>query len=104
MLKNIFKDYKEWIFISIFYTILFSFLLTDKKYILTLDNQMMDVQIGDKYLYSYDWNNKNPFQPKNIDTIIVTSINGDYVQWMHNNKFQLSTKLVFFKNNIREIK
>lgn len=67
-------------------------------------NQSTDIQIGEKYLYSHDWDSQDPFEDIKIDTVKVLNIKGDYVQWGNSSGYKTSNMLKFFKHNIRLIK
>lgn len=38
-------------------------------------------EIGSKFLYSNNWNNKNPFEETIIDTIVILDIKESYIKW-----------------------
>lgn len=68
-------------------------------------NQNKNVEKGDVYLYSHDWDAEDPFGKIKIDTVIVADIKGDYVKWKLKNykdsSFYLSGKLKYFKHHIK---
>ena len=62
-----------------------------------IKNEYTSIKEGEKYLFSFDWDNKDPFKKIEIDTVIVIAIKGDYIQWEYNNGIRLSSKLEHFK-------
>jgi hypothetical protein len=64
------------------------------------------VNINDTFLYSTNWDEPDPFEPINIDTVTVIDIKKDYVLYEYKwNKIaiQNSTPLKSFKKNIKQI-
>jgi len=71
-----------------------------------LDNQSATIEMGGVYLHSFDWNLEDPFKKKDIDTVRVLEINGDYVKWVHyhqGHKVPISGKIKIFKHCIRPL-
>lgn len=64
----------------------------------SLKNQEANIEVGKNYIFSLDWDNEDPFEKIEIDTVKVVSIKGDYVQWEYKNGSRLSGKLKFFKH------
>lgn len=63
------------------------------------------VNIGDTYLFSFQWDKENPFEKVKIDTIKVLDIKNDYVQYQYAwANSPSSTKLRIFKECIKPIK
>lgn len=64
-----------------------------------------NVNVGDIYLFSFQWDNENPFENIKIDTVKVLDIKNDYVQYKYGwAKSPTSTKLRIFKDCIKPIK
>lgn len=57
------------------FVVLFSIWLRNSIY----DNQRMEVNIGEKYIFSYFWDNKDPFYFPRVDTVRVIDIKDGYV-------------------------
>jgi len=58
--------------------------------------QKEDVKIGKEYLFCFDWDDENPFEVKDVDTVKVIALKGDYVQWQYKNGIKLSSKIRLF--------
>ena len=69
------------------------------------DNQRMEVDIGEKYLFSYFWDNEDPFYFPRVDTVRVIDIKNDYVLFEEVSFFnhQRSTTVKRFKHYARDI-
>ena len=70
-----------------------------------LKNQDIEITVGEEYLFSFDWEEENPFEQK-IDTAKVLEIRGDYVKWTYlrwpEGEFQ-SSETKYFKHLIRKL-
>ena len=67
-------------------------------------NQNKNVEKGDVYLYSHDWDAEDPFEKIEIDTVKVIDIKDGFVKWLPNHKdssFYLSGHLKYFKHHIK---
>jgi phosphoribosylformylglycinamidine (FGAM) synthase PurS component len=60
-----------------------------------------DVKIGKVYIISFDYEDKNPFEAENIDTVKVIGLKGEYVQWQYRNGIKQSCKTRLFNELIR---
>ncbi len=77
---------------------------TDSRF--KLLNRNKNVEIGDVYLYSHDWDEEDPFAKIEIDTVRVIDVKDGYVKWLYklsekDSSFYLSGKLKYFKHNIK---
>lgn len=66
-----------------------------------LKNQEIEITIGEKYLFSFDWEEEDPFVVKEIDTVTVLAISGEYVKWgssAYRPEAYLSCKTKLFKH------
>ena len=61
-----------------------------------------DLTIGKEYIISFDWDNKDPFEEIEIDTVKITGLKNDYVQWQYKNGQKLSCEIDIFKRIIKE--
>lgn len=43
--------------------------------------EMLDIKVGDKYLFSYIWNSKDPFRKITIDTITILGVKQGYAKF-----------------------
>lgn len=67
--------------------------------------EIENVNVGDIYLFSFQWDNENPFENIKVDTVKVIDIKNDYVQYQYSwAKSPTSTKLRIFKDCIKPIK
>ena len=69
-------------------------------------NHNKNVEKGDVYLYSHDWDEQDPFAKIDIDTVRVLEVKDGYVKWLYklsekDSSFYLSGKLKYFKHNIK---
>ena len=64
----------------------------------SLKNQETQIEVGKNYIFSLDWENKDPFEKVEIDTVKVVDIKGEYIQWEYKNGVRLSGKLKYFKH------
>lgn len=83
---------------------LFYFLLIACMYSCEVANEK--IEIGGIYLHSYNWDEKDPFEQVEIDTVKVIAIRRGYVQWLPNYKEDWnaqSMKLEYFKENARPL-
>jgi|688.fasta_scaffold1948602_1 hypothetical protein len=68
-------------------------------------NEIEQINIGDTYLFSFQWDKENPFEKVKIDTVKVLDIKNDYVQYQYAwANSPSSTKLRIFKECIKPIK
>lgn len=80
-------------------------------------NQSLEINVNDTYLFSFDWDEDNPFEHIQIDTVTVLDIKDGYVKYKYRRyelaewdssyfpiDFTHSIPTKFFKHNIREIK
>lgn len=77
---------------------------TDSRF--NLLNLNKNVEKGDIYLYSHDWDEEDPFAKIEIDTVRVIEVKDGYVKWLYklsekDSSFYLSEKLKYFKRNIK---
>lgn len=82
---------------------IFGVIVLSKLLISPLKNQEVEIKVGDSYLHSLDYDNEDPFEEVNIDTVKVVSIKQGYVQWEYKDGFRLSGKLKYFKHRVRII-
>lgn len=59
-------------------------------------------KIGKEYVISFDWEEENPFEVKDIDTVKVLGVKGDYVQWQYNNGFKQSSSIRLFSKLVKK--
>lgn len=57
---------------------------------------------GEKYLFSFDMDNPDPFKP-HIDTVTVIEVKSGYVLWEYKNGIQQSGNVKIFNELTREI-
>lgn len=84
--------------------IIFGAILLSGLFISPLKNQEIEVKAGERYLYSLDYDNEDPFEEIRVDTVKVIGIKNGYVQWEYKNGIRLSCKLKYFKHWTRVIK
>jgi hypothetical protein len=61
------------------------------------------VKIGDKYLHSWNFQKKDPFEKIDIDTVVVIDIKGEYVLYQKNG-VNYHNRFGVFKSCIKPIK
>lgn len=67
-----------------------------------LGNSQPKLEIGKIYTKPFIWDENNPFEKTQIDTIIIICIKGNYVQWAllknkNNPDFYLSSELHYLR-------
>lgn len=68
-------------------------------------NEIKKINVGDTYLFSFQWDNENPFEKIKIDTVKVLDIKNDYIQYKYSwANSPTSTKTRIFKDCIKPIK
>ena len=88
----------------VFGTVLLFFILTCKVIFDFVIQQSISINKHDIFLYSSEWDNDNPFETIKIDTVKVLEIDRGYIKYKRlNNDYNESTKLWFFKRNIRQL-
>lgn len=58
-------------------------------------------KVGEKYLLSFDWEEKNPFENIRIDTVKVTGVKDGYVEWEYKNGFRQSSEEKIFERIVK---
>jgi uncharacterized protein YxeA len=66
-------------------------------------NQDRKIEVGKTYLFSNKWDNENPFLNKEIDTVKVSKISTNHVQWVRKNGFVLTGELRYFKHCVKPL-
>lgn len=61
-----------------------------------------DLIVGKEYIISFDWDNKDPFEEIEIDTVKITGLKNDYVQWQYKNGIKTSDEIEVFKRIIKK--
>ena len=72
----------------------------------TNDFSNHEINLGDIYLYSNDWNPENPFEETTIDTVVVLAIKEGYVKYIlyyEGGNMERSRGISRFKDKIRNI-
>lgn len=68
-------------------------------------NEIKKINVGDTYLFSFNWENENPFEKIKVDTVKVIDIKNDYILYKYSwAKSPTSTKTRIFKLCIKPIK
>ncbi len=63
-----------------------------------------EIIVGDKYLFSYDYEEDDPFKKPMIDTVVVLEIQGDYVLYKYvNYHYNISSKIDYFRRIAKTI-
>lgn len=66
-----------------------------------------NINIGDTFLISFNWDEKNPFEIIEIDTILILDIKSGYVKYIYiggrNNKFSSSMEIEYFYEDIKPL-
>ena len=82
-----------------------AFFMLKSLYNERLKNQDIELTVGEEYLFSFDWEEENPFEQK-IDTAKVLEIKDGYVKWNYRwsreGQFQ-SHEIKYFKHLIRKL-
>ena len=63
--------------------------------------EQQNIVVGDKFLFSFSWDTKDPFEKIEIDTITVVGIKDNYVQWEYNSGGKQSCEIKYFKDYIK---
>lgn len=65
-------------------------------------DENIKLKIGKEYIISFDWEEENPFKQKYIDTVKITGLKGDYVQWQYRNGFKQSSSIRLFSKLVKK--
>jgi hypothetical protein len=68
-------------------------------------NEDSKINIGDHFLLSYRWKTKDPFEKKEIKTVVVCDIKKGYIQYyyLETPELMLSIKKEYFKKICKKI-
>lgn len=61
------------------------------------------IEVGKKFLFSFHWNDENPFQEVKIDTVKVMGYKDGYVKWEYTDGFTQSAKQRIFIDLIKPL-
>lgn len=65
-------------------------------------DKYMTPKIGKEYIISFDWEEENPFEQKDIDTVKITALKDDYVQWQYRNGLKQSSSIRLFSKLVKK--
>lgn len=66
------------------------------------NDENIKLKIGKEYTISFDWEEENPFEVKDIDTVKVVGLKGNYVQWQYRNGFKQSSSIRLFSKLVKK--